>query len=173
MKKSRIQTAGALAVCLVLFLTGCNRSDANRPLLWYADSRFPLEMTLYAPDGASETEYILSGERAPDSVVLTVTHPTTLRGLTVRYVGGNCTLAAGETVVPLSPAAAVGLTTLFDALLVSSVEDAELGSDAEGRTTVAYEEFVLTLDENGLPEKIRAADGREALVRATAPQSQD
>ena len=176
MKKILKQAAGIFAVCIVLLQTGCKNTVENRPLLWYTEYSFPFEMTLSSPGSANAdgTEYTLAGERTPTSVTLSVTAPERLNGLTIRYAGGNCTLSAGETTIPLSREAAEGLTVFLDGLLVSSADGAKLGSSENGLTTAAYDAFTLTLDENGLPAKIRdTASGREAEIKVRSTERSD
>ena len=163
MKKTIKQTAWIFAVCVFLLQTGCKNPVEKRPLLWYTEYSFPFAMTLYSPDGT--VSYVLSGEKNADGISVTAVSPEGIRGLNIRYEGGNCTLKAGETVIPLSREAAGGLTRLLDALLVTSPDGAKLGSDAEGRTTAAYEDFTLTFDGNGLPCGIAAGRQAEITVR--------
>lgn len=174
MKKILKQAAGIFAVCVVLLQTGCKNTVENRPLLWYTEYSFPFEMTVPSADADSGTEYTLTGERTPTSVTLSVTSPEHLNGLTIRYAGGNCTISAGETVIPLSRSAASGLTVLLDGLLAPSPDGAKLGSSEDGSTTAAYDAFTITLDENGLPSKIRDADtGREAEIKIQSSDLSD
>ncbi len=171
MKHKPKQAAGILAVCIILSvlwtLAGCTVGGGGRPLLWYAPHSFPFEMTLEA----SDTAFVLAGERTPEAVTVTVTAPENLAGLTVTYKDGNCVLtmgasAWGETRMPLSAKAAEGLTALLDGLLISSADGAILGSNEDGLITATYDAVILTLDENGLPCAIRSTKtGREAAIR--------
>lgn len=165
MKKILKQAAGIFAVCIVLLQTGCKNSVENQPLLWYTEYSFPFIMTIPSPNIEDDTEYTLAGERTPSSVTLSVISPERLNGLTIRYADGNCTISAGETVIPLSKSGASGLTVFLDGLLAASADGAKLGSSEDG-TTVSFDTFTVILDENGLPSKIRAEEsGREAKIQ--------
>lgn len=165
-----IKTAGFLAVLFLFFFTGCTAGEHSRPLMWYGEESFPFEMTVPADSGS----ILLTGERTPCSVTLTVTSPESIQGLTVQYENGNCVLTAGSSVIPLSKSAAQGLTCLLDGLLLSSAEGAQLGSDSEGLTTVTFPPLTLTLDENGLPCGVFDADsGRTAAISVSAEDVTD
>lgn len=155
------KAAGFLAVLFLFLFVGCTAPKSSRPLLWYGDQSFSLEMTI--PAGEKGEPITLRGTRTPDSIRLTVSTPERIRGLTVDYTGGNCVLSAGETVIPLSKSAAQGLTCLLDGLLLSSADGARLGSNEDGFTTVTFDSVILTLDENGLPKGILSTEtGRTA-----------
>lgn len=155
------KAAGFLAVLFLFLFVGCTAPKSSRPLLWYGDQSFSLEMTI--PAGEKGEPITLRGTRTPDSIRLTVSTPERIRGLTVDYTGRNCVLSAGETVIPLSKSAAQGLTCLLDGLLLSSADGARLGSNEDGFTTVTFDSVILTLDENGLPKGILSTEtGRTA-----------
>lgn len=165
MRKTGKGRAAFLLLGIILLQSGCKNAVEKRPLLWYTAYSFPFEMTTSSPAGVP---YRMSGERTPARVTLTVREPTALAGLVVTYENGNCTMAAGETVIPLTREAAAGLTSLLDALLVSDLDGdgsdpgARLGSTPDGETTVAFTDFTLTLDGNGLPAKVETSE-REAV----------
>jgi len=168
-KKSK-QAAGFIAVCILLLPICCALfacvpiGKDSRPLLWYSTCTFPFEMTLPSSNDGSSTIH-LQGKRTPDSVSLTVVSPEGIKGLTVLYQRGNCTLSAGESTIPLSKKGAEGLTCLLDALLLSSAENAKLGSAEDGKTTLTFDTLTLTLDENGLPAEILQLNtGRKATL---------
>ncbi len=166
MKKSTL-AAGFLAALFLSLTASCETDQTHRPLLWYAESSFPFELTLSSSENGGET-LLLTGERTPSSLTLSVTSPERMQGLTVRYENGNCILSpdGGATEIPLSPKAAEGLTGLLDGLLVTDAENAKLGTDENGNTTAAFPSFTLVLDENGLPQSILDTEtGRTAEIR--------
>jgi len=167
MIQKSIKAAGFLAVLFLFFFTGCTKPESSRPLFWFGEEDFSFEMTI--PTDADDDSILLRGERTPASISLTVISPEGIKGLTVRYANGNCTLTADSSEIPLSKSAAQGLTCLLDGLLLTSAEGAKLGSDTDGFTTVTFDSLTLTLDENGLPRAILDTEtGRTAQITVSA-----
>ena len=93
-----------------------------------------------------------------------MTAPEHLNGFSVTYDGSACAVSAGETVIPLSPETASGLTVLFD-LLARPMEDGGVpAKSADGtETVVTFETGSVTVGETGVPVEV-SSGGRTVTI---------
>ena len=154
-----VQTAVRFAVCIPLiagFVTGCASGDGSA-------------VTQYA---AADAGYIMTFdggitgacERSGGTTVMRMTAPEHLTGLSVTYDGSVCSVSAGETVIPLSPETASGLTVLFD-LLARPMEDGGVpAKSADGtETVVTFDTGSVTVGETGVPVEV-SSGGRTVTI---------
>ena len=111
---SRYKAALAvIAAAFVFMLTGCAQDSGL-----FAYTEGAAQFTLVFTSVSGDTDEIRAACQRDETgnTTLTVTEPARLAGFTVTCTETVTSAVMGDTVIPLSPDAAQGLTVIFDAL---------------------------------------------------------